>query len=231
MSGYRNFLRKFSGSALAAAACFAFASSLPAQKVVDKTVATVSDGLRTELITLSDLRWELSITPGTSVAGASSDEMKAVLERVIDQRIWVLEAGRLPRNPVTEKEIADAVKRILDRFATAGEFEARLREVGFESVNDSNFRQMIANRISIEKYLDFRFRSFIVVTAKDEETYYRDVFVPDFRRRYSGVEVPDLNSKRREINAQMVEDRVAIDMQTFLESARQRVSITILSQV
>jgi hypothetical protein len=189
------------------------------QKVVDKTVAAVSDGLKTELITLSDLRWELALTPGARLTPPSSEDLKVILERLIDQRIWVLEAGRLPRNPVTEKEVADEIKRILDRFPTAGEFEARLREVGFSSVNDANFREIIANRISIEKYLDFRFRSFIVVTAKDEETYYRDVYVPEFRRRYTGVEVPSLSARRGEINEQLVEDRVAVDMQTFLESA------------
>lgn len=201
------------------------------QKVVDKTVASVSDGLKTELITLSDLRWELALTPGARLSPPASEDLKVVLERLIDQRIWVLEAGRLPRNPVTEKEVADEIKRILDRFPTASEFEGRLRDVGFGSVNDANFREIIANRIAIEKYLDFRFRSFIVVTAKDEETYYRDVFVPEFRRRYSGVEVPSITARRAEINGQLVEDRVAVDMNTFLESAKQRVSISIISPV
>jgi len=201
------------------------------QKIVDKTVAAVSDGLKTELITLSDLRWELALTPGARLTPPASEDLKAILERLIDQRIWVLEAGRLPRNPVTEKEVADEIKRVLDRFPTAGEFESRLREVGFSSVDDANFREIIANRIAIEKYLDFRFRSFIVVTAKDEETYYRDVFVPEFRRRYNGVEVPALIARRTEINQQLVEDRVALDMQAFLESAKQRVSVTILSPV
>ena len=35
-----------------------------AQTVVDKTVATVSDGVRTELITYSDLLWQLALQTG-----------------------------------------------------------------------------------------------------------------------------------------------------------------------
>ena len=45
-----------------------------AQTVVDKTVATVSDGVRTELITFSDLRWQLSLQPNVSLASATSED-------------------------------------------------------------------------------------------------------------------------------------------------------------
>ena len=47
-----------------AAALLAFlGSAMPAvsQEIVDKTVAVVSDGNRTELITYSDLLWQLAL--------------------------------------------------------------------------------------------------------------------------------------------------------------------------
>lgn len=217
--------------ALFAAALGFYVASVSAQKVVDKTVATVSDGLRTELITLSDLRWQIALQPGAKLNPPSSEDLNAVLQKLIDQRIFSLEANRLPRNPVSEKEVADEIKRLMSYFATPAEFESRLREVGFASVSDENFQRIISDRIAIEKFLDFRFESFIVVTAKDEETYYRNVFVPDFRRRFPGLLMPTLDEKRVEINRTLVVERVGADMEAFLDSAKQRMTITIVSPV
>src|ERR1043166_3042969 len=42
-----------------------FCSVCAAQQVVDKMVATVNSGVRTELITYSDLLWQLALQPDT----------------------------------------------------------------------------------------------------------------------------------------------------------------------
>lgn len=214
-------------------AAFCLAVMLPAsgQNVVDKMVATVSDGVRTELITYSDLLWQLALQPSADVTQPTSLELKQALELLINQRLFALEAERLPRTPPTDKEIADAIRELVSNFPTAAEFERRLRAVGFKSVDDENFVAIVRQRVAIEKYLDFRFRSFIVITADDEAKYYRDVFVPTFRRQNPGVVVPALDSKRVEINRELTEQRIAQQMETFLDEAKRRAEIVILSQV
>lgn len=202
-----------------------------AQATVDKAVATVSDGVRTELITLSDLRWQLALQPGTSLRPITTADLNTALRLVIDQRIFALEAKRLPSNPVTEAEIDAKIKDIMARFSTAAEFESRLRVVGFTSIRDDNFERIIADRVAIDKYLDFRFRSFVVITPEDEERYFREVYAPDFRRRYPGLLMPTLQDKRAEINRQLTEDRISAEMLAFLDAARQRVTIVYLSEV
>lgn len=223
--------RKLLASAVAAIAILSIA--VAAQKIVDKTVAAVSDGIRTELITLSDLRWQLALQPRVNLRDISSDDLKAALETMIDQRIFALEAKRLPRDPVSKEAIAAEVKDLIKPgyFATAAELESRLREVGFTSIDDENFQRIIADRIAIKNYLEFRFRSFIVITAADEAKYYREVVVPDFRRRFPGLLTPTLEEKRAEIRSILVEQKVASDIEGFLESAKQRVTVTRLSEV
>ena len=88
----------------------------------------------------------------------------------------------------------------MDAFLKAAIFEARLKTVGFDSVRDEGFQQIIAERLAIEKYVDFRFGSFIVVTADEEANYYRDVFVPSFRRKSPGQLMPTLDEARKNIN-------------------------------
>jgi hypothetical protein len=197
---------------------------------VDKTVATVSDGARTELITLSDLKWQLALQPDTPLDPPSKDDLETALRRVIDQRIFALVAERIPRAAPTDKEIEAKINEILAYFPSTAEFERRLNAVGFKSVKDPNFERIVSDRVAIDKYLEFRFRSFIVVTAEDEAKYYREVFVPDFQRRYPDAGVPVLESKRAEINKQLTEERVASQMEAFLDEAKRRVEVVILSE-
>jgi hypothetical protein len=120
----------------------------------------------------------------------------------------------------------------VSRFATPAVFESRLKTVGFSSVKDENFERIMAQRAAIEKYLEFRFRSFIVITPEDEARYYRDTFVPQFRARYGGsLVVPTLDEKRAEINRLLTDQRIARNIEAFLDEAKRRVEIVILNEV
>ncbi|MEO8041155.1 MAG: hypothetical protein ABI646_00975 [Acidobacteriota bacterium] len=201
------------------------------QQVVDKTVASVRDGARTELITFSDLKWQLALQPGVVINPPSSEDLNRALRLLIDQRLFALEAERLPRDAPTKAEINAKINEIVSYFPTPVEFERRLNLVGFKSVSDPNFEQIVAQRIAIDKYLAFRFRSFIVITADDEAQYYRNVYLPEFRRRNAGVIVPSLDSKRAEIVEALTEERVGQQIEAFLDEAKRRAEIVILSPV
>jgi len=216
---------------LLGAVFFFWADNLTGQEVVDKTVATITDGVKTELITLSDLRWQLALEPGTQLAPAGSDDLNRVLQQLIDLRIFALEAERIPRASPTKIEIDKEIRRVLDLFPSTAAFESRLRMVGFDSVRDDNFERLMTQRVAIEKYLDFRFRSFIVNTSDDEAKYYRDTFVPDYKKRYPGVEAPTLAASRAEINRMLTENKVETNIEAFLDEAKRRVEVVILSEV
>jgi hypothetical protein len=201
------------------------------QQVVDKTVATVTDGARTELITYSDLKWQLALQPNVTLSPVSSEDLNRALRLLIDQRLFAIEAERLPREAPTKAEITAKINEIVSYFSTPAEFERRLKLVGFRSVSDPNFEQLISQRIAIDKYLAFRFRSFIVITAEDEARYYREVFVPEFRRRSPGVIVPSLESRRAQIVEALTEERVGQQIETFLDEAKRRAEIVILNPV
>jgi hypothetical protein len=216
--------------------CFALALAFfsvraGAQETVDKTVATVGDGVRTELITYSDLLWQLALQPNAPINPPTSDDLNRTLQLIINQRLFALEAQRLPQATPTEAETAAEIERILALFPSAAEFENRLRQVGFESVRDDNFERMMGQRVAIEKYIDFRFRSFVVITNEDEETYYRTVYSPDFRRRNPGLLMPTLSEKRAEINRLLTDEKVAAQIERFLDEAKRRAEIVVLSEV
>lgn len=233
MAGSGTYFGMASSALALAAVIFLFAPLfiLRGQTVVDKTVATVSDGIRTELITYSDLKWQLAFQPGVPLNPPRSEDLNIALNLLINQRIFALEAERIPRSAPDEQEVANEINRILALFPSAAEFERRLRSVGFISIRDDNFERLIAKRVAIEKYLDFRFRSFIVNTPEEIARYYNDVFVPDFRRRYPGLLMPTLDERRDEIGKQLTEAKLLENIEAYLDDTKRRVEIVILKPV
>jgi len=216
---------------LIAAILAALVSASAAQQVIDRTVATVTSGSRTELITYSDLVWQLALQPDVPLESPRSEDLNRALQTLIDQRLFAIEAERLPRAAPTDKEITAEIGRLISFFPSAAAFEARLKQAGFDSVQDAAFTRLISKRLAIEKYIDFRFRSFVVVSADEVTRYYRDVFVPDFRRRFPGLLMPTLDEKREEIHQRLENEKIGASIGRFLDEAKRRAAIEVLFEV
>jgi hypothetical protein len=201
-----------------------------AQEVVDKMVATVNGGVRPDLITYSDLLWQMALQPDTPLSPPSSDDLNRALHIVEDQRLILQEAKKLPTIAPTDAEVRAALADLVKLFPP-NEFERRLRAVGFSSIDDERLREIVRQRVEIEKYLDFRFRSFTVVTQEEVSNYYRDVYVPRFRQRNPGLLVPKLDQVRNELEKNLTESKIESETDTFLDNAREHAEIVILNPV
>lgn len=209
-----------------------FSFSIFSQEIVDKTIATVSDGSSDpELITYSDLLWQLALEPETPLNPPTSEDLNQALQTLINLRLFALEAQRLPSSEPTEKEIDDEILRIVANFSSEEVFRNRLQRVGFDSTKDPNFQRMMSQRVAIEKYIEFRFRSFVIVTIDEEKKYYRDVFTPDFRRRNPGLLLPPFEEVQIQINKLLTERKIGEDIERFLDDAKQRAEIVVLFEV
>ncbi|CAN5609328.1 hypothetical protein BH20ACI3_BH20ACI3_13690 [soil metagenome] len=199
-----------------------------AQEVVDKMVGTVNAGVRTDLITYSDLLWQLTLQPSTSLANPTSEALNRALRLVIDQRLILQEAEKLPTIAPTADEIRNARDQLVKVFPSAPEFQQRLLRVGLTS---EKLDEILEQRVRIEKYLDFRFRNFVLISQKEIGDYYQDVYVPRLRARSPGQIVPTLEETRGEIEQTLTETKIESDTDAFLDSARERAEIVILSPV
>jgi hypothetical protein len=193
-------------------------------EVVDRMVAVVNES---ELITYSDLLWQLALQPGAPLDSPRQEDLRLALRRLIDQRLVVQEAEKLPHVHATEEEMKRAEADLINRFPSREEFLSRLERVGMTA---PQLREIIHERLDMEKYLDFRFRSFTVVTPQEVEAYYKDVFVPRRRRLAPGAIVPELKAVYNDLQTELVERKVESDTDDFLEEARAVALITILDE-
>ena len=207
--------------------------TVAAQQVVDKMVATVNASTRSEcggicLITYSDLLWQLALQPSSPLENPSSDALNGALRLVIDQRLILQEAEKLPSIGPTPEEVKAARDELVKAFPSPGEFQRRLQIVGLTA---DKLDQILEQRVRIEKYLDFRFRNFVVITQKEVADYYRDVYVPRLRSRAPGQIVPTLEEARDEIEKTLTESKIESDTDAFLDTARERAEIVMLNPV
>ena len=203
-------------------------SPCAAQQVVDKMVATVNSGVKTDLITYSDLMWQLALQPNTPLDNPNSPDLNRALRLVIDQRLILQEAEKLPTIVPTPAEISAARNELARNFRTREELQQRMLRVGLTS---EKLDEIVEQRLKIEKYLDFRFRNFVVISQKEVADYYNDAYVPRFRTRFPGRIVPQMEQVRDEIEKELMESKIESDTDAFLDTARDRAEIVMLSPV
>ncbi|MFL6230776.1 MAG: hypothetical protein ACJ741_18535 [Pyrinomonadaceae bacterium] len=192
------------------------------QEVVDRMVATINGR---ELITYTDLLWQLALQPDTPLDNPRPQDLQDALNRLVDQRLISTEAGRLPTVSPTDAQVTAAVASLVKRFPTQAAFQERIARVGLTS---EQLHEIVSQRLEIENYLNFRFRDFVVVSPKETADYYRDTYLPRFRRQNPGRIVPTLEQATPEIEQTLTEAKVESDTDAFIEDARARNEIVIL---
>ena len=204
--------------ALMIAVCLsvAVATRAAAVQVIDRVVAVVAG----EPITLSDVvaadRLGL-VTP----APAAGDGTQAVLDRIIERRLQLIEVNRyLPPEP-SAAEIDKGVAAVRARFATDAEYEAALREVG---VSREQLRATVRDGLRISSYLQQRFGGGYQPTEEDIARYYK-INAGEFARNGTP---PPLAEVRDAVQARIVEGRMTALVREWIEGLRRRAEVTIL---
>lgn len=201
---------------------FSPAHTARAQETVDRMVATINGR---ELITYTDLLWQLALQPDTPLENPRPQDLQRALELLIDQRLIAQEAGRLPAIAAKEEDVKARVAELIKRFPTQDAFYRRIARVGLTA---GQLNEIVHQRVEIERYLDFRFRSFVVVTQEEVADYYRDVYLPRWRRQQPGRIVPTLAESAKAVEAELREAKIESDTDAFLEEVRARAEIVLL---
>jgi hypothetical protein len=180
-----------------------------------------------ELITESDVCWELALDPDLQPLNLSAENKRLMLERVIDQRILGQEAAKIPQNAPTDAQIRDYRNReLVARFGSQEALLARTRAVGLDA---ATLREIISKRLVLLKYIDFRFRSFVLVQPDEIERYYREVALPRMKNR--GGNIRSLEEMRGEIEKLLSEEKINGELDRFLDEARDKAQIVRLTEI
>jgi hypothetical protein len=204
-----------------------------AQVIADKTVASVTNGSRStpDLITYSDLVWQLALEPKTPFSDKPSSENLNRALRVLEDQVLVLqEARKLPTAEPPDVINAEVSKR-RDELAKLMGSEANLRErMARVGLSSEQLDSMLRDRVMVDKYFDFRFRAFVVIGQKEITDRYNETYG---RLRNSGRIVPTLEEKRSEIEEALRVEKIAAEIDAFVDNLHEQpgTEIVVISPV
>ncbi len=206
-------------------------SQTPAADLARPVAKLTDHSGRTVTIRYGDVITQLALQPGTKIDPPSKGAMEYGLQFVLDQRILetpaLEEAAAFGWQP-SEKDIDQRVREITSFFPSPTDLAARIKQAGYYSLQDEKFRDVLTKRLFIDWYLDVHFRRQIRPTSEIEEKYYREIFIPEFRRSRPGSLIPTMDEVRRQISSTIVNEGSRIEIEKHLIRARQRVRIEIV---
>jgi len=215
----------------------ALCSPAHAQTIADKMVATVTNGSRAtpDLITYSDLVWQLTLEPRTPFsARPGSEQLNKALRTVEDQLLILQEARKLPPANTAEamQKFEDQVRQKRDQLVqgigSRALFEERMKSVGLTA---EQLDAILRDRVTIENYLDFRFRAFeLPPSAKEISDRYNQEYG---RLRNTGRIIPTLEQVRDRIEHDLTEEKIESEIDKFVDNLREQpgTEIVILNPV
>lgn len=194
-----------------------------AQKVVDQILTLVDD----QVITKTDLLWSLALDKDSpSPAGpVSSDILRQKLDVMIDERLIAQEATRLPGAEVSQEEIDQRRRKLIESFPSEAAFRQRIESVG---LTPQRLDELIRERILIDRFIEFRFQSFVFVSEDEIKRYYENVLAPQIRER--GAVPPPIDQVREEIQPILRREKINEEIDRWLIEARQRAEIVQLAE-
>ena len=90
--------------------------------------------------------------------------------------------------------------------------------------------RILGVRLRILKFIDFRFRSFVVVTEPEIERYFDLEVRPSLPDQTPAAIAEALAAKRREIERVLVEEKINSSIDEYLEAARGRAQVVVFDE-
>lgn len=194
-----------------------------AQSVIDQILVIVNN----DIIMRSDLLWSIALDPeAPSPTGPVNAElMKLKLDVMIDLRLVEQEASKIPAADIKQEDIDKKRTEIIASFPSEAEFRRRVESVG---LTPTKIDDLIRNRILVERFLDFRFRSFVFVSDNEIKQYYDEKLVP--RLRETGAIPPPIEQVREKIIELLRGEKIDQELDRWLAEARQRSEVVHLAE-
>jgi hypothetical protein len=212
-----------------------FAPCATAQIVPDKIVASVTNGSQAapDVITYSDIVWQVALEPNEPTpARPSSDQLKQALDLLLQQSLVLQEAKKLPLSQSAEaqvefdKQVQEKLRELIQHFGSRARLEERMKQVG---LTGEQLDQILRDRVMMDRYIDFRFKAFAIVSDKEIQ----DRYERDYRRPRNGQIAKTLDEVRATIEHDLTQEKIGVEIDNFIDRLREQpgTEIVILNPV
>lgn len=163
--------------------------------VIDRVVVSVGQ----QVVTLSAVRRQLRIEAlvANREPELGPESMRKAAERLMEQAIVLreMELSGYTAPPMAEA-VAAVEKFLADRKQTPAAFQAQVTRLGF---SEDDFQKEVLWRISVQRFVNFRFAPGVQISDEEIGKYYREEFTKEAKAANAEVKMPDLDEVRETI--------------------------------
>jgi len=192
-------------------------------EIIDRLMAVVNR----QIITLGDIEQELRLQEldavTQDVAGSSAPRQKVtqeiILQRLIEQTLIREQIQQFPGLEIDDENV-ESQFRAIEKQAGDGTKLAEMK-IDVQAVKDR-----VRWQLQVLKFIDYRFRQFVVVDSKEIEAYYQNEFLPELKKR-SALPAPALADVEERIRKILTEQKLNVQVDEWLASVRKDATIEI----
>ena len=186
-------------------------------EILDRVVASIGDVAITQSDVEHEYRLERFLDGQWPPPPPDSKTLEQVREGLIEQKLLLEEESQdLSRDPALEKTASEELDGLPKRFPSERDYQSALRSLHMEE------KQILATLIAQQRILriiEQQLRPAAALGTTDVESYYRDVFTPEYLRK-SGPPVPPLTEVEGQIQEILVQKKINQLLASWLEELR-----------
>ncbi|GIU80730.1 MAG: hypothetical protein KatS3mg005_3968 [Bryobacteraceae bacterium] len=193
----------------------------PGSEVLDRVAVAAGQQAVTMVEILRHLRFR-AILSGVSVEDTEQNRRQAA-EQLLDLLIVRRELELSRYSPPAMAEADTAIEAFLAEMKWSRErLAAELLRAGF---TEEEFRREMQARLTVTRFIDYRFAPGVQVTDEEVQAYYDTEFLPALREASPGAAVPGLAAVRPVIERILTTRKVNAAMEDWLKQMRQNLRI------
>lgn len=166
-------------------------------ELVDRIVAIIDR----EVIMLSEAEKAILLV---ELSGDEAAGLRDVVERLIEVRLIEREVARFTDAPVPDELVEEGLARVRSSFPSAEALDAMLSSRG---MTDAELRSDVSRQLTVNRYLERRFRALTYVTEDDIESYFSAEVLPELSDE-RGPTLEETDQIRRILEEQRFNERV-----------------------
>jgi hypothetical protein len=192
-------------------------TSTASAQVIDRIIATVNGHVILQSDWDEALCYEALLT-NRELAQFTSDDRRAVLDRLVDQELLRQQMKSADFNHATDVEVAAQVSDARKQYPQAVSEEGWRNLLAQYHLAEADLFAHVRQQIDVMRLIDARLRPTVQIDSKSIEAYYRDQFVPKLKQAgASDVPLVEVSSKIREL---LTQEKVSELLVSWLQDLR-----------
>ena len=186
-------------------------------EVLDRVVASIGEVAITQSDVNREYRLERLLDGQWPPPPPDSKTLERVRERLTYQRLLLEEEAQgLSHDPVLEMAAAQELDGVRKRFPSELDFQSALHSL---HMDEKQLLMALIDQQRILKIIEERLRPAAAPATPEVESYYRDVFTPEYTRTH-GPPVPPLKEVQGQIQEILVQKKIDELLASWLEELR-----------